>query len=166
MAFVSLKAPSEDESAQRNGIKQHLLGVLPYYAVPDKFIFLEALPRNKHGKIDRARLLKYEPQTAQERQMREATDLELRVAHCWQTIIGHHVQFHENFLEVGGHSLSLTHLTGLLRKEFNIHLSLHDLWIRPTIEQQAKFIHKLQSSALATPAAAPIPRLDRKISHL
>lgn len=165
VAFVSLKEPSEDESVQRNGIKQHLLGVLPYYAVPDKFIFLEALPRNKHGKIDRTLLLKHVPQTAQKRKMREASDLEQRIANCWQTIIGHHVQLHENFLEVGGHSLSLTHLTGLLRKEFNIHISLHDLWIRPTIEQQAKFIHKLQSSALAKPAAAPIRRLDRKISH-
>jgi acyl carrier protein len=165
VAFISLKAPSEFESVQRNNIKQHLLGVLPYYAVPDKFIFLEALPRNKHGKIDRALLLQNEPKTAQEHTMREVTDVEQRIANCWQTIIGHHVQLHENFLDIGGHSLSLTHLTGLLRKEFNIHISLHDLWIRPTIEQQADFIHKLQSSALAKPAAAPIPQLDRKISH-
>lgn len=165
VAFVSLKAPSEDDSVQRNNIKQHLLSVLPYYAVPDKFIFLEALPRNKHGKIDRALLLHHEPQTAHARTMREATDVEQRIANCWQTIIGHPVQLHENFLDIGGHSLSLTHLTGLLRKEFNIHIALHDLWIRPTIEQQADFIHTLQSSALATPAAAPIPRLDRKISH-
>ncbi|QOQ77407.1 amino acid adenylation domain-containing protein [Pseudomonas poae] len=165
VAFIVLKAPSEDEAVQRNNIKQHLLGVLPYYALPDKFIFVKALPRNTHGKIDRTLLLQHEPQTEQESAMRDATDVEHRIANCWQTIIGHPVQLHENFLDIGGHSLSLTHLTGLLRKEFNIHISLHDLWIRPTIEQQADFIHKLQNSVLTKPAAAPIPRLDRKISH-
>lgn len=165
VAFVSLKEPSEDESQQRTAIKEYLHGVLPHYAVPDQFIFLATLPRNKHGKIDRSQLLAFNPSTAQDDVTREASDVEIRVANCWQAIIGHPVALHENFLDMGGHSLSLTHLTGLLRKEFNIHIALHDLWIRPTIHLQADFIQKLQCSSLARPAAAPIPRLDRKISH-
>ncbi|MFP3497040.1 amino acid adenylation domain-containing protein [Pseudomonas sp. SIMBA_059] len=165
VAFVSLNEPSEDESQQRTSIKQYLHGVLPYYAVPDQIIFLATLPRNKHGKIDRTQLLAFNPLTANEYETREANDVEKRVASCWQAIIGHPVALHENFLDIGGHSLSLTHLTGLLRKEFNIHISLHDLWIRPTIHLQADFIQNLQCSSQARPAAAPIPRLDRKISH-
>ncbi|AUZ47290.1 non-ribosomal peptide synthetase [Pseudomonas orientalis] len=165
VAFVCLKEPSEDESEQRARIKQYLHGALPYYAVPDHVIFLAALPRNKHGKIDRSQLFTFNPLTAKEHETREASDVEKRVAGCWQAIIGHPVALHENFLDIGGHSLSLTHLTGLLRKEFNIHIPLHDLWIRPTIELQADFIQTLQCSARARPAAAPIPRLDRKISH-
>ena len=166
VAFICLIEPTEDEYAQRNTIKQHLLSILPNYAVPDKFNFLKELPRNKHGKVDRNLLLQYKDSSEQVmNNAREATDIEQRVARCWQQIFGHDIQLHENFLEIGGHSLSLTHLTGLLRKEFNIHILLHDLWIRPTIEQQAALIITLQNSALIMPAPAPIPRFNRKISH-
>jgi len=161
VAFICLKEPGTDESVQRSRIRQHLLGVLPYYAVPDNFIFLEVLPRNKHGKLDNTLLLKHAPQTVPASRWRESTDLEQRIANCWQIVVGHPVQYHENFMDIGGHSLSLTYLAGLLRKEFNIHISLHDLWVRPTIEEQANFIHTLQNSSLALPACAPIPRLDR-----
>ncbi|MCY1399858.1 Linear gramicidin synthase subunit D [compost metagenome] len=166
VAFITLAAPTENENEQCNAIKQHLLRILPSYAVPGKFNILKRLPRNKHGKIDRGSLLQHELHSKQEvNNTQEMSDIERRVARCWNQIFDTHANRRDNFVEMGGHSLSLTRLTGLLRNEFNIHIPLHGLWTRPTIEQQAAYIVILQGSPRALPAPAPIPRLNRNNFH-
>ncbi|MBE8597095.1 non-ribosomal peptide synthetase [Xenorhabdus sp. BG5] len=163
VAFIVLTEPIQEEYSHINQIKQQLLRSLPAYAIPSQFYLLPELPRNKHGKIDRTQLLQEAKQ--QHFPPNEMSPIEQRVAACWKHVIGIDAAPNDNFLEIGGHSLVLTELTGLLRNEFNIHILLHDLWIRPTIRQQAEFISSLQNAVNTKSAPIPIPRLNRNNSH-
>ncbi|MDX7999378.1 amino acid adenylation domain-containing protein [Xenorhabdus sp. Reich] len=163
VAFIVLTEPIQEEYIHIDQIKQQLLRSLPAYAIPSQFCLLPELPRNQHGKIDRTQLLQANKQTRPFHY--EMSPIEQRIAACWKQVIGIDAAPNDNFLEIGGHSLVLTELTGLLRHEFNIHILLHDLWIRPTIRQQAELIGNLLNSADTQPAPTPIPRLNRNNSH-
>lgn len=166
VAFIVLTESTADENTSHHIIKQGLLSLLPPYALPEKLFFLPMLPRNKHGKVDRHTLIKQSAYSGPvNNNARAMTDIEQRVADCWQQVLGGEIRLNDNFLDIGGHSLSLTQLTGLLRKEFNIHILLHDLWTRPTVEQQAALIIKLLNSSLTTAAPTPIPRVNRNSPH-
>lgn len=162
VAFISLSTQEQNHAAHINNIKQTLARQLPPYAIPAAFHVLARLPRNRHGKVDRNLLLQENKNQKQQKQYdREMTVIEKRVAACWKQIIGADVGLDDNFLEIGGHSLTLTRLTGLLRREFNIHIPIYDLWTKPTIEQQADFIHSLLDSTAIKSAPTVIPRLNR-----
>ncbi|WBF45735.1 amino acid adenylation domain-containing protein [Serratia rubidaea] len=168
MAFIALAETTVDEHTALQAIKQQLLAVLPSYAIPEKWQFLAALPRNQHGKIDRNTLLKQQQHWRNEPakyNARPMTEVEQRIAACWQQILGGEIGLYDHFLECGGHSLSLTQLTGLLRQEFNMHILLQDLWARPTVEQQAALITTLHTAEQTGNTPAPIPRLNRKNFH-
>lgn len=166
IAFVVLQECKKEESQALNQIKIQLQRVLPSWAIPEQFKVIDSFPRNEHGKLDRKRLRKiaFEENvlTPPHRNMNE---IEIIVSRCWKLVINKEVNLNDNFIDIGGHSLALTKLTGLLRQEFDLHIPLYELWVRPTVAQQAKLISELMCSSSNMTASKIIPRIDRNISH-
>ena len=117
-------------------LREHLKQRLPEYMLPAAFIALETLPLNANGKLDRRALPDpgaagrvgageiVEPRDAEER----------RVAEIWQEVlkIGR-VGVHENFFDLGGHSLAAMQVASRLRGAANADVSFLDVFERPTI---------------------------------
>ncbi|WP_162524173.1 non-ribosomal peptide synthetase [Photorhabdus khanii] len=99
-------------------LRQYLLAMLPEYMVPAAFVVLERLPLTPNGKIDR-KALPAPDISAYEHQSYQAPhgEIEQMVADIWCELLGiEKVSRFDNFFSLGGHSLLVIQLMGLLRK--------------------------------------------------
>jgi acyl carrier protein len=114
---------------------------LPEYMVPSAFVALGMMPQTPNGKIDRNALplpdhtrLPMEGGLALPR-----TELEKKIAAIWHEVLGvEQVGIHDNFFDVGGHSLLLIRVHSRLRETLHLDYAIIDLFQFPTISSLAK----------------------------
>ncbi|KPI20314.1 amino acid adenylation domain protein, partial [Actinobacteria bacterium OK074] len=138
--LVAYVVPRDGAPVDTAHILGALRGHLPRFMVPDAVVTLDALPMTVHGKVDHGALPR--PDLAElagggPRQL-PRTELERRVAAAWCTALRtDHVSVHDNFFDLGGNSLLLATLHGLLRTELAPDLPLHWLFEHPTVHAMA-----------------------------
>ncbi|MEA2601552.1 MAG: hypothetical protein QOF89_2544 [Acidobacteriota bacterium] len=130
---------------------------LPEYMVPSAFVFLAALPVSPNGKVD-VRSLPAPERLRPELEAAYAapkSELERIIAAVWLEELGvEKVGIHDNFFDLGGHSLLLAKVHARLREVLERDLSLVDLFKNPTVASLA--------AALSRPLARPEePRRSR-----
>jgi amino acid adenylation domain-containing protein/thioester reductase-like protein len=130
-------------------LRSFLKEKLPEYMVPSVFMQLEALPLTPNGKVDRRSL----PVPEQTRSELEATyvaprtPLEQQLAEIWAQVLGlETVGIHDNFFDLGGHSLLITQLFAQVRDTFEVNISLRSLFKEPTVANIAETIEIAQLS--------------------
>ncbi len=113
---------------------------LPTHMVPSAFVVLDAFPLTPNGKVDRRAL----PEPAVHRSGLATTfaapeaDTELRIAAVWREVLGlPEVGVHDNFFDLGGHSLHLIRVHEKLAQEVGRAVSMVDLFKYPTIRALA-----------------------------
>ena len=149
-------APTIDEL--RSFLKQKL----PEYMVPSAFMFLESLPLT-NGKLDRRALPKPSDKRPALSQSYVAirSDVEFRLAKVWEDAINiRPIGIHDNFFDLGGHSLAAMRLVSRVIQEFQLELPLKSLFQSPTIAEMAVVIAENQDKALGEEA------LDRLLRDL
>ncbi len=108
--------------------------------VPATFLFLEALPLTPNGKVDLRALPAPDwsrPELEQEF-VAPRTPIEKSLAGIWTQMLGiERVGVHDNFFDLGGHSLLGVRLFAQIRKDFGESLPLAALFQAPTIALQA-----------------------------
>jgi acyl carrier protein len=151
-AAVVTKASAEGQQliaywVSENGIeakeiRDYLLGALPNYMVPDFFMRMENLPLNKNGKLDRKSLP--DPKIGMGIDfMAPSSETETRLVRIWSEVLkidAALISTNRSFFEVGGHSLNAITLTNKIDKEFNIKISLRELFIRSSIQSIAEYL--------------------------
>ncbi|HBL30253.1 MAG TPA: non-ribosomal peptide synthetase, partial [Acidobacteria bacterium] len=149
------------EAAVRDVLQQ----TLPDYMMPAVFLFLDALPLNPNGKVDRAALPAPEgtaPTGRDDGFVAPRDPVEGLLAGIWEEVLGRdRVGVTDDFFALGGHSLLATQVVSRVRETFGVELPVHDLFARPTIAQLAAEIHLLmQGRALLgeIPPILPVPR--------
>jgi acyl-CoA synthetase (AMP-forming)/AMP-acid ligase II len=120
----------------------HLQPRLPDYMVPSVIVPLEAMPLTENGKVDRRSLpAPEEVRAADAPVVAPRSQLEERLAAIWQDILGlARVSVHDNFFDLGGHSLLLMRLHERIRDSFGTNLTIIDIFARPTINDLAAFL--------------------------
>jgi amino acid adenylation domain-containing protein/thioester reductase-like protein len=145
---------SAGKEADASQLREFLRAKLPEYMVPSIFVSLESLPLTPNGKVDRKAL----PKPSQARPDLRApyvaprTQLELELAQICAQVLGLENQnghsvvgVHDNFFDLGGHSLLGTRLVFLLREKYELEaaqLPLRALFERPTVANLAQTIEK------------------------
>jgi hypothetical protein len=137
-------------------IREFLGTRLPPYMVPATIAVVDALPKTPNGKVDRARLP--EPSRLGGAGGPSAnpptTPTESAIAATWQELLGReHIGVHDNFFDLGGHSLMAIAIFGRLRTSAP-GLRLVDLFEHPTVHALAGFIDAMQAAPPATEDAA------------
>lgn len=127
-------------------IRQWLAERLPAPMVPAHLAFLDRLPLNQSGKIDRQALISMQLQSPPQRQQTETRPLnpnEEKIAAIWREIleIGA-VRAEDNFFEIGGHSLSAIQMLSRLRDSLRVEVSLKELFDEPTLAELAKNVER------------------------
>jgi amino acid adenylation domain-containing protein len=145
-------APVERNPTERlePTLRNYLRERLPEYMVPAAFVVLTELPLTPNGKLDRKAL------PPPDRIMRASVegifvaprnDLERSIAGVWQEILGlDRVGVHDNFFDLGGHSLLLIRMHTKLRERLQIEHSITDLFRFPTVSTLAKSLEAWSSS--------------------
>ena len=125
-------------------LRQYLVERLPQTMVPSAFVQLDQLPRTLNGKIDRKSLPALELVQA-ERETDEAPrgPVEEIVAGIWCEVLKlSAVGRNDNFFNLGGHSLLVTHAILRVRDLLNVELPIRSLFEAPTLEEFSDLIEK------------------------
>ena len=113
-----------------------LLEKLTDYMVPSAFVMLDAMPLTAHGKLDRT-VLPVPDGSRPQLDVAYAgprTSVEERLVEIWQEILDiRPVGIHDNFSDVGGHSLAGAGLISRLNRTFGLDLSIRVLFKAPTV---------------------------------
>lgn len=123
-------------------LRRHLQSELPEYMVPAHLVQLPKLPLTPNGKVDRRALPEPSLFDAAEREyVAPRNRLEEQVQSIWQEVLGvDQVGITESFFDLGGHSLKMTALVTKLRQALQTDVSIKDMFVLQTIEQQAEYL--------------------------
>lgn len=147
-------------------VREHLRGRLPAYMVPTAFVAMADLPLTANGKIDRRALPAPAPPARARKAERTAprTDLERILAEIWGRVLNtSDIGPHDDFFDLGGHSLIGIQLLGLVEQRLNKALPLKSLFEAPTIAQFAELlqgdgtVHEWKNLSLIQPKGTAPP---------
>ncbi|MCC6490661.1 MAG: amino acid adenylation domain-containing protein, partial [Candidatus Hydrogenedentes bacterium] len=115
---------------------------LPAYMIPSIIVWLESLPLNPNGKVDRAALPA--PVQADEREYcPPATEPERVLARIWTELLKvGRVGRNEDFFALGGHSLIATQMVYRIQSAFGIQFPLHKVFECGTIAALAEAVEE------------------------
>jgi len=172
--LVAYIVSTETASLSLRGIREFLSDKLPSYMVPAIFIPLDALPLTANGKLDRQALLLLQKtkKRLEETSIEPQTEIEQIIAEIWKTVLStEKVGLHNNFFDLGGHSLLIIQVHNQLRTAFDVDLAVVDLFTYPTISTLSHFIGMQQSTSTKQNTASPnraqkrLQARQRQISH-
>ena len=133
-----------DSDVSVSELRKYLSSQLPGYMIPSYFTFLEKIPLNPNGKIDRKALPAPEARIT-EAYIAPRNEVEAKLAEIWSSVVGVEeevIGIDSNFFELGGHSLKATILVSRIHEAFNVKLSLTQVFQTPVIRRLAKYIEK------------------------
>ena len=166
--FVAPHDPGNgSHAAVAQGLRDHLVGLLPAALVPARLLVLDALPLTGNGKIDRAALLALpalDGATPPPSRL-PSTERERQVAEIWSDVLHlDQIGADDNFFALGGHSLLATQVVARFRQRLGLEVAVSTLFEFPTI---AALAGALDGAAPATvpplgpaPVSEPIPLSD------
>ncbi|MCP4663977.1 MAG: amino acid adenylation domain-containing protein, partial [bacterium] len=151
------------ERPPESELREHLIAQLPEYMVPSAFVLLDALPLTRTGKLDRRGLPEPEPESPAAGFAAPRSGEEEIVAAIWGDVLGRRqVGIHDNFFDLGGHSLVATQALSRLRDACGVELSVRKLFEAPTVAAMAAEVTKarLKEAGHAVPEIRPAARGD------
>jgi tyrocidine synthetase III len=122
--------------------------LLPVYMIPSHYVQLDKFPLTANGKIDRKALPV--PGVANTQYLAPANATEEKLAAIWGELLNlpaSSISTNSSFFELGGHSLKATRLVSRIHKEFEVKISLQDLFKAPSISALAFNIRNAAGSA-------------------
>lgn len=139
--LVAYVVTNQELAPTTTDLRRVLKEKLPDYMVPSAFVMLEALPLTPNGKVDRRALpspQSLRPEMVANYEMPQ-TETEVLIAIIWQEILQlEKLGIHDNFFDLGGHSLLMVQIHHKLQKIFSQELSMVEIFKYPTIHSLAK----------------------------
>jgi amino acid adenylation domain-containing protein len=119
-------------------LKKYLKSSLPDYMIPAQIVVLEKLPLTPNGKIDRKALPAPNVGVAG-LYAAPRNEVEAQLSQLWSAVLERQeISIHDNFFDLGGHSLLVIKLLNLMQEMFGQKLTLSSLFQNPTIAQLAE----------------------------
>ncbi len=134
------QAPSPTE------LRSFVRTALPDYMTPSFFVFLEAMPLTANNKVDVQVLPAPAPFLSEGLGDVGPRDrVEVQLTALWQLVLRvPKIGIHDNFFDLGGHSLTAAQLFFLLEQVYGRHLPLATLFRAPTIAALAAVLSREQ----------------------
>ncbi len=167
LAAYVVPANGEGADEARARLRHELGTRLPDHLVPRRWAFLDALPRNANGKLDRAALPASaltapspHPAAAADNGARTgggngavpATPLEQALHHLWcKELDVDHAPADASFFDLGGHSVNVIRLLNRVRATFGVGYPVLEFFRRPTL---AAMVARLGGTAVLPSAPA------------
>jgi amino acid adenylation domain-containing protein len=141
--LIAYVVAQREQAATVSELRRHLREIVPEFMLPSAFVMIDKLPLSPNGKVDRRALP--EPDNArpalEQAFVAPRSQIEQRIARVWENVLGiERVGAHDNFFDLGGHSLQMIRVQDKLREEFAEKLSIVELFQYPTVSALAKHI--------------------------
>ena len=137
VAFVTTESGNNFTTRE---MREFLKGRLPDYMVPSLLIRLDSMPLTPSGKISRKGLPAIEQSLFESEQRFDApgTPVEQVLIGLWADILGlDQVGIHDDFFEIGGHSILAARLVSQIKEVFQFELSLRTFFEERTAARLA-----------------------------
>nr|AKP45396.1 non-ribosomal peptide synthase [Cystobacter sp. Cbv34]QQZ45547.1 CysH [synthetic construct] len=128
------------EEFPASDLRQFLSEILPEYMVPRSFVQLDSIPLTPNGKVNRQALPKPDllRKAGTDGQAAPRTPVEKQLAELWKEVLQvDSVGIHDNFFEMGGHSLPALMLLYKIDSQFHKTISIQEFSKVPTISALA-----------------------------
>lgn len=135
--------PDPAALAFRETLLSHLAQVLPEHMVPSDIVLISSMPLNSSGKPDKKRLPEPPRSTVHMHTEHVAArnELEGTLAKIWCKLLGmEEISIHDNFFEIGGHSLVGIQMLAHVERELGKKLPIKTLFQAPTIAELAMLL--------------------------
>jgi amino acid adenylation domain-containing protein len=157
-AFVESRAPLTAQA-----LRSYLRERVPEYMIPATLVVVESMPLTASGKIDLAVLAARAVDPERPVAVPPRTAAERLVSQVWAEVLGvAAVGAHDNFFEVGGHSLKLIEVHGRLEQTLGRELSVVDLFRYPTVAGLAAFLSPEEATTEDAVLSAAEQRAERQ----
>ena len=143
-AYYELKTKSQEGVSE---LRTFLRTQLPEYMVPSFFVEMAPIPLTPNGKIDRKALPAPDSTLTHSDQPYVAprTPTEQLIAEVWSEVLSlDKIGIHDNFFDLGGHSLQATRVITRLSQPTKVEIPLRTFFENPTVEELAIEITQLQ----------------------
>jgi acyl carrier protein len=131
--------------------------------VPSAFVFLDDMPLTSNGKLDRNAL----PSPDQSYRGFEhgfaapGTPVEEMIAGIWAEVLKlEKIGIHDNFFDLGGHSLKATQVMSRVREALQVDLALRVLFEAPTVAELAARVEQ------SMPRAGELEELAQSLAEV
>ncbi len=159
VGYVVPRGAAPSEAALREWLKEKL----PEYMIPSAFVVLDAMPMTPNGKIDRKALPDPDPAAADgpASYVPPRGPIEEALVAIWSEVLGRsRVGVHDNFFEMGGHSLMAAQLLSRVRETFGVEPPLNDFFEAPTVSGLGRLVEDAFRSGVgfSLPPLSPVGR--------
>jgi amino acid adenylation domain-containing protein len=142
-SLVAYVEPEKRPAPTSSALRKALAATLPDHMIPSRFVMLDTIPLTPTEKIDRKALP--EPGNARPEMdtpfIAPRTSLERDIAKIWGDVLSlDQVGVHDNFLDLGGHSLAAMRVISQVIQTFRVDLSPKALFDSPTVAEMAVVI--------------------------
>lgn len=124
-------------------LRNYVRNQLPEHMFPSQFVILDTFPLTPNGKVNR-RALPFPKEGRPDLEVDyipPRSKVEQIIATVWQEVLyANKIGIHDNFFDLGGHSLLMVQVHIKLREILKSNLSMVDLFKYPTIHSLAKFV--------------------------
>ena len=142
-------------------LRTRLRAVLPRHMVPQAFVFLDEMPLNATGKIDRARLRQIRPQHSGGTGSPPRTETEKLLGRFWQEALEiDSVSSEDDFFDLGGDSLAALVVAARIHAATDVRIDLEAFADHPVLSALAAYVDTRPREAADDDATAlaPVPR--------
>ncbi len=144
-------------------LKEFLTQQLPDYMIPSVFIFMEQLPLNINGKVDRKALPEPEYHGSEAEYTPPRDETENTIVQVWSEILGiDQISVHSNFFELGGHSLKAMQMVSKLSGT-GWDISINQVFAHQTPAELAAYANRFKTAATEE-RIADISRAEQLLS--
>jgi amino acid adenylation domain-containing protein len=147
--LVAYVVPREAAAADATALRRAMQAVLPEHMVPSAFHFLDVLPLSSNGKIDRKALPAPGPGRLDPvaEYVAPRNPLEETIARVWGEVLElERVGVHDNFFDLGGHSLQSVQLVARLTVALNHAVTVKTVFQAQTVAALAEHLEREQAA--------------------
>ena len=147
--LVAYYVAEENARLSAEGLRTHLAVRLPEYMVPAAYVAMDKLPLSANGKLDRKALPSPDAAAYVTRRYEAPMgEIESTVARIWEDVLKlERIGRHDNFFQLGGHSLLIVKVKNLLHQA-GIETTVAHFFNHPTIESFAALLAETSASSL------------------
>ncbi len=142
--LIAYVIPKPGEVLTPDSLRGTLEATLPDTLVPSHFVILKSLPLTANGKVDRKTLA--ETPISSDGSLLDGPkgEFEVFLASIWSELLGvKQISRHDNFFNLGGHSLAALKMTFRIQQMFNVDLPLRTFVQIPVLSAQAAKLEQL-----------------------
>lgn len=156
--LVAYVVPRSSTPFDTGDLRAHLKDALPDYMIPSAFVALDTMPLTRNGKVDLKALPVPEEQPAGVVEyVAPRNEVERELAEIWAKALGlERVGVHDNFIELGGHSLRAIQILSKVRERFGISLLLPTFFLAPTVADLALVVIENRQDPTSSSILVPI----------